>query len=69
MAYIKATKKECEFYNDKVTKGENYQSTTSKFDEIKEIKGDFYVTKHPNYSTNLKVVNELPKIADDEYLI
>ena len=69
MEYIKATKKECEAYNDKVIQGENYQGTTSKFDKVREIKGDFYITKHPDYSTNLKIVNELPKIADDEYLI
>ena len=66
MAYIKATKAECQAYNDKVTKGENYKGTTSKFDEVREIKGDFYITKHPNYPTNLTIVNELPKIAHDE---
>ena len=53
----------------KGTKGENYKGTTSKFDEVREIKGNFYITKHPNYSTNLKVVNELPKIAHDESII
>ena len=69
MAYIKATKEKCEAYNKEVTQGENYQGTTSNFDEVREIKGDFYISKHPSYSTNLKVVNELPKIADDQYLI
>ena len=69
MAYIKGNKQECEAYNDKVTKGENYQGTTTSYDRVKEIKGDFYITKHPNYATNLKIVNELPKIADDENII
>ena len=69
MEYIKGTKEECEAYNDKVTKGQNYKCTTLKFDEIREINGDFYITKHPDYSTNSKVVNELPKIVNNEYLI
>ena len=69
MAYIKATKAECEAYNQVVTQGENYQGTTTSYDEVKKIKGNFYITKHPNYTTNLKIVNELPKIANDEYLI
>ena len=69
MVYIKGTKAQCEAYNEKVTQGENYKGTTSKFDKVREIKGYFYITKHPNYSTELKVVNGLPKIADDQYLI
>lgn len=60
MQYIKATKKQCDDYNAEVTQGENYQSTTSQWAEVQEIKGSFYIALHPNYSTELEIINELP---------
>lgn len=60
MQYIKATKKQCEDYNAKVMQGEKYEGTTSQWAEVQEIEGSFYIAKHPNYSTELEIVNKLP---------
>ena len=60
MEYIKATKQQCEDYNAEVTQGENYQGSTSQWAEVQEIEGSFYIALHPNYSTELEIVNQLP---------
>jgi hypothetical protein len=65
MQYIKATKKQCEAYNAEVTQVENYQGTTSQWANVKEIEGSFYIAKHPNYSTELEIVNELPVVNEE----
>ena len=61
MQYIKATKKQCEAYNEEVKQGENYQSTTSQWAKVIEIQGNFYIAKHPKYSTELEIVKKLPQ--------
>lgn len=69
MKYIKSTKEQCEAYSQKVSKGENYQSATSKWAEVQEIKGNFYIPLHPKYLTKLEIVNQLPKIETNEEII
>ena len=61
MQYIKATKKQCEAYNEEVKQGENYQGSTNKWSEVIEIKSSYYISKHPNYSTELEIVKKLPQ--------
>lgn len=62
MQYIKATKQQCQAYNNEVTQGENYQGSTTQWAEVQEIEGSFYIAVHPNYTTELLTVNELPII-------
>lgn len=64
MQYIKATKKQCEAYNQEVTQGENYQGSTSQWAEVQEIEGSFYIAVHPDYTTELETVNKLPIIEE-----
>lgn len=65
MQYIKGTKEQCEAYNAEVTQGENYQGITSQWAKVQEIEGSFYIAKHPNYSNELEIVNQLP-IQDEK---
>lgn len=60
MAFIKATQQECESYNDTVTQGEGYNGTTTRWAEVIEIEGEFYVAEHPEYSHSYTTVDELP---------
>ena len=62
MEYIKGTKKQCQAYNDEVTKGQGYQGSTSGWSMIHEINGNFYIKVNPNYPTKLTKVKELPVV-------
>lgn len=64
MQYIKGTKKQCEAYNQKVSKGENYQGSTTQWAKVQEIEGNFYIAVHPKYTTELETVSELPIIEE-----
>ena len=59
MKYLKGTIQQLEAYNNEVTKGENYQVSTKKWDEIQEIEGSFYITFNENYPSELEKVDEL----------
>ena len=63
--YFKGTKKQCIAYNDKVSKSEKYKGVTCQFDVVIEINNFFYITKHPNYSSDMEIVNELPENEND----
>lgn len=60
MRYIKATKQECEAYNNSVTQSENYTGGTTQWGEVREINGEFYVAEHSKYPHNFETVSELP---------
>ena len=60
MYYI-GTLKECEAYNDKVSKGEGYSGQTKRWAEAKKHpEQDLYViVKHDKYECEMKLVKEL----------
>ena len=60
MYYI-GSKKECEDYNAKVTLGENYNSSTSKWSSVISHKNgiDFAIFKNMKYDASLKEVEFL----------
>lgn len=61
MYYTSKTKAELEEYNQLVTDGENYSSSTTNWAEvIKHPSGlDFAIIKHPNYDLELTFVESL----------
>lgn len=54
------TQKQCEDYNNLVNKSQNYAGTTTKWSEVIEIEGQFFIAKHPLYWSEMDEVNELP---------
>lgn len=60
--YYKGTQAECDAYNDQVTLGEQYTGTTLKWCDTFCIDEVCYILKHPDYETNLEIVNEIPII-------
>lgn len=65
--YIKATKEECEAYDEEVTQGESYSGNTIRWETPQEIEGDWYISIHPNYPTELTTVESKP-IIEDEFI-
>lgn len=61
MYYTSTTKAELEDYNQLVTDGENYSSSTTDWAEVIEHPSgtDFAIIKHPNYETELTLVESL----------
>lgn len=64
MYYI-GTKQDCEDYNEKVNKGEGYNSTTRTWSKvIKHHNKEIYaIRKHENYNDDLPIVDNI----DDFY--
>jgi len=62
--YYKGNKQRCEDYNAIVSYGQAYKDeNTTKWTEITERGGDFYVLKHPDYEgTFLTEVENLPEL-------
>lgn len=61
--YYKGTQAECDAYNALVTQGEGYCDTTTAWADTYCIADDVcFVLKHPDYETNLEIVNEIPII-------
>jgi hypothetical protein len=61
MYYI-GTKTDCLAYNDQVTLGEKYKSSTVRWDNfIRNENGQgFAILKHDNYESNMILVESLP---------
>jgi len=61
--YYKGTQKQCKDYNDFVVIGEKYKSSTNSWaDVIQNHNGrGFAILKHPNYSSNMTVIQEIPE--------
>ena len=67
--YYKGTKKQCEAYNLKVSKGEKYQGATYCWALVNEYEGKYYILANEKYSSTLKTVESIPyKIEDNEQL-
>lgn len=60
MEFIKGTSHECIEYVNLVTNGEAYNLSTQKWADPIEVEGFYYVQKHPDYPTNLEVLNSIP---------
>ena len=60
--YYTGTKEECEDYNTKVTLGENYQSSTSRWSEVTghQNKKDFAILKHESYESDMTLIDKIP---------
>jgi hypothetical protein len=65
MAFIKSTKEQCESYDAEVTVGENYTGNVLRWEAPVEIEGNWYISLHPNYPTELEVVESKPQIEND----
>lgn len=61
MAFIKATKKECEDYNNEVVKGEGYKGSTTAWATPIEVDGVFYILVNEKYPTALETVDNIPE--------
>lgn len=59
--YYTGTKLECETYNEIVTEGENYQSSTTKWAEfVEHLNGnDFAILKHSQYESEMIILDNL----------
>lgn len=58
--YYKGTKQECESYNNEVTNRENYQGSTTKWADVQEIGGNFYILKNNKYNSEMEAVDDIP---------
>jgi hypothetical protein len=56
------TKKQCEAYNDLVTKGQKYSGTTTHWANIRKHpkKAVYCIPKHPNYESEMTLLETLP---------
>ena len=63
MAYYIGTNQECVDYNQEVTVGENYHSTTTRWSDIIEnlTQVQYAIVKHDNYSSDMEEVEVLPE--------
>ena len=63
MAYYIGTNQECIDYNQEVTVGENYHSTTTRWSDIIEnpTQVQYAIVKHDNYSSDMQEVEVLPE--------
>jgi hypothetical protein len=61
MYYI-GTKTDCLAYNDQVTLGEKYKSSTVRWENVSHHKNgiEFAIFKHENYESNMILVESLP---------
>ena len=65
--YYIGTKSQCNYYDDKVKGGENYQGTTTRWAEPREhpTNGTWAIVKHKNYEhSNMTWVAELDNTWD-----
>lgn len=62
--YFKGTKKECDQYNEKVTKGEKFHLDGQIYDKPIKIQGNYYILKHSKYYSDMEEVEKLPKKFD-----
>ena len=60
--YYKGTKTKCEDYNQLVTQGENYESSTTGFASVNAHKNgiDFAILKHENYESDMTLIDKIP---------
>lgn len=61
MAYYIGTNQECVDYNQEVTVGENYHSTTTNWSDIikNPTQVQYAIVKHDNYSSDMEEVEVL----------
>ena len=65
--YFTGTKKQCEAYNLKVSKGEKYQGTTTRWALVNECEGKYYILVNEKYGSTLNTVDAIPyKIEENE---
>jgi hypothetical protein len=59
--YYKGTKTKCEDYNQLVAQGENYESSTIKYDYVTAHQNgiDFAILKHDKYVSNMEQIENL----------
>lgn len=62
MSYYIGTKDQCDYYNKKVSIGENYNGTTQVWDIPSEVKeGVYTIVKHDKYShSKMELIETLP---------
>ena len=60
--YYTGTQTECEFYNNKVTLGENYQGSTDSWAKITSNQNGqgFAILKHENYESEMTLIDKIP---------
>ena len=63
MAYYIGTNQECVDYNQEVTVGENYHSTTTRWSDIIEnpTQVQYAIVKHDKYHSDMEEVEVLPE--------
>jgi len=66
--YYKGTKTKCISYNNKVTQGEKYQSSTLAWSNVvKNNNGQgFAILKHENYTSDMTLINQIPDDWNNE---
>jgi len=62
--WYKGTLQECEAYNLEISINANYNGTTQKWDEIREIEGSYFIRINVEYSSTMEVITELPIISE-----
>lgn len=63
--YYKGTKEQCEAYNLEVSQGENYQGSTTKWAELQEIEGGFYILKNDKYNSEMEMVDNIQTTTEN----
>jgi hypothetical protein len=60
--YYTGTKTKCEDYNNQVTLGEKYKSSTVRWmNPIKNYEGkNFAILKHDNYESDMTLIDKIP---------
>lgn len=64
--YYTGTKKQCEAYNLKVSKGENYKGSTQQWSEVQELEGKFYILKNDKYDSKMELADSIPYKLDEQ---
>lgn len=55
--YLKGTIEQLEAYNNEVAKGENYQGSTTRWADVIEVEGEFYIAFNEKYPSELEKVS------------
>lgn len=61
MAWYKGTEEQANLYNDTVSDARNYTGEIQKWSPVMEIEGNFYVSKHKDFSSQMESVDKLPE--------
>ena len=62
--WYKGTLQECKDYNNIVKQKEGYNGTTSEWANAVQIENDYYIIRHPEYSSQMQLVTTLPELPN-----